>query len=630
MNPGEDNATDADPSRPAGDRRDRALSARAFWQQRLRETLPSLLGPLEAQVLDEIEREADWIEVRSGDFVAREDDRSNDFVILLGGCLEVLGHPVPGGSVAAAGLVHVGDCLGDLALFTEEPWGARVRAVRDSVLARFDVAALAALCHRHPTLMQRLGRLACQRLQSHSARPARIPRHVGGILVVPLHHSAGDFAASLQRALAGDALHLTRSRIEALFPARFDTQDEGGPSDVRMSTWLDRQELTHVAVVYEADPAPSAWTAQCIERAERLLFVAGAEEDPRPGELEQYVRERAAILPRPPRVSLVLIHPGDRERPVGTSRWLRDRPWHDVYHVRANSQADQHRVGRVLSGRAIGLALGGGGARGLAHVGVIRALEDAGIPIDVVGGTSVGAVVAAQHALGMRWEAMRDAFVAFARMKPQRDYTLPITGLIRGRTFERAMQRMFQDVCLEDLWVRCFGISADLSSAQMIVHERGLVRRMVRASCALPGIAVPAVEDGHVLVDGGVVNSLPGDVMRGRCGTVIAVDVSPTRPVTTGGAVERLPSASQVLRSRLNPLRRSIPVPTIVEILEQATALGSLERKLRVAADADLYLCPPVGHVPTLDVRSFDEILETGYAYARARIGTWRPMCVEC
>src|SRR6202030_519295 len=119
--------------------------------------------------------------------------------------------------------------------------------------------------------------------------------------------------------------------------------------------------------------------------------------------------------------------------------WLDCRTVDNVYHVRRDHPADISRLARVLSGQAIGLALGAGGARGLAHVGVIRALEEAGIPIDIVGGTSVGAIVAALHAMGMRWDAMMETFRAFARMKPHRDYTFPWSGLVRGRKFDRLM-----------------------------------------------------------------------------------------------------------------------------------------------------------------------------------------------
>ncbi len=254
----------------------------------------------------------------------------------------------------------------------------------------------------------------------------------------------------------------------------------------------------------------------------------------------------------------------------------------------------------------------------------MRAFEEAGLPIDMVGGTSVGSFMAALYALGMTPEAMTAASRrAFVEGKPHRDLTLPLFGFISGRRGERIQRRLFGDLEIEDLWANFFAISANLTTASQNVHASGEICAALRASLAVPGAIVPAVFGSDLAVDGGVLNNLPGDVMRGFCGgRVVAVSVSPSREMSVA-AEGGLPNPWRVFWSRINPLSRSIRAPFLIEILARASTLASVQDARAARSSADLYLAPPVDDFGIYQMSAIDRIIDIGYRHARQRLADW-------
>jgi predicted acylesterase/phospholipase RssA len=309
---------------------------------------------------------------------------------------------------------------------------------------------------------------------------------------------------------------------------------------------------------------------------------------------------------------VVLVYrPG--EVPTGTDAWIAACGAAAHHHVREGDAGDMRRLVRLLTGRAIGLVLSGGGARGFAHIGVIEALRDAGIPIDAIGGTSMGAVIAAQYATGADPARLRRVNrEQWADRNPLKDKTLPVVALLAGHRLERMIDTMFGDRRIEDLWTRCFCVSADLTHAQMRVHDRGPLGRAVRASMSLPGIAIPVHEEGAMLVDGGLLNNLPADVMREMCGRVIAVDVSPSKDLAIAAPYPPAASGWRLLWGR-----GASKLPGIGAILMRSVLLGSTRHQQTVARDVDLYLHPPLESYGMFEWTAVEAIADAGYAFAR-------------
>jgi predicted acylesterase/phospholipase RssA len=389
----------------------------------------------------------------------------------------------------------------------------------------------------------------------------------------------------------------------------------GDPGRAELVGWLHAVERDHDRVIYLPDGQDTAWSRLCLSQSDVVLLAALAQDDPSLGAVEA-----RALATESLRCELALLHMAE---PSGTARWLERRPVADHHHLRSTRPGDAARLARMLTGRACGLVLGGGGARGLAHIGVIRALEEAGVPIDVVGGTSMGAIVAGLCARGMDDAERVRRMTSVARngrrlLTP----TLPLVALSAGRYLDQILTEHETEVPIEDLPLRFYCISANLTRAEGVVHERGPLWPAIRASLALPGIFPPVYAAGDLLIDGAAIDNVPVDVMRGRVGggSIVAVDVSPdVEPLTVAPFGPGL-SGWRVLGRRLNPFATPQPVPGIADVLSRSTGLSQVRSRRALEDRVDLLLRPPVAGLGVLDFKGGIALFETGYRYAAEAI----------
>ena len=292
----------------------------------------------------------------------------------------------------------------------------------------------------------------------------------------------------------------------------------------------------------------------------------------------------------------------------------------------AACREDLGRLARILAGCAIGVTLGGGGARGFAHIGVIRALEEARIPIDMICGVSMGAIIAGQYAMGWDWPTMiRSNKRLLADKRLNTDLALPLFSLSSGRRFRSALKTFFGEIEIEDLWLSYFCTSCNLSSSQLVVHRRGRLWWSVNASNAIPGLLPPVLHGGQLLIDGGVLNNHPGDLLKEVCGGPVIVSmVSPRKDLAMDESFTEMPSAWRVLRSRLNPFEKTIRVPGIPATMMRTMWVASERKSREVEQDAEFCLHPPVDRFRLDDRSKIEEIAEVGYEYTRREIRTWK------
>jgi NTE family protein/lysophospholipid hydrolase len=359
--------------------------------------------------------------------------------------------------------------------------------------------------------------------------------------------------------------------------------------------------------------------------ADRVLIVGRAGADPAPGDVERAFNK----LGLKTRAELVLVHPDATERPPGTLAWLEQRHATAHHHVRLGNDRDLRRVARRAAGRAVGLVLGGGGARGFAHVGALRALEEAGMEIDAVGGTSIGALVSAAYAAGISVDRMHELAQSFASPKKLLDRTLPVVALMVGRKITGLYRTVFGELLLEDLWTPCFGVSSGLSRARAVIHRTGPVWKIARASTALPAIFPPLLDDdGEVLVDGCVMNNMPLDVMRAQCegGTVLGINPMPTRDKLKNYSFGSSISGWRALLARFGIMASGMRAPMIIGSVMRATEINSANRMRQVPFRqlADLLIEPPVEAYAILAFDKYAPIIEIGYQATRAQVAEWQ------
>jgi len=590
---------------------------------RLLAVLATMFPALEAEDIGEIAAKMQPVHLRRDDVLFRQGDPGDSLYILVTGRLQVIGR-------SAAGLAKVlneltsGDSVGEMALITGDLRTADVTALRDSHLARLSRDAFVGIAQRYPQVLMVIARnvirwLRCKEQPLGKAIRCRTIAVMGSQDELPLAEITGRLAGSL--ADIGPCIHLRSEQIEGLtgLAGRADWPD-ADMRWARLAAWLDQQESTHEFVLFQTDPEATPWTRFCIRQADVVLVLALWTQNPTPGPLEVELLTPVAG-PKTSRRCLVLLHADGESLPAGTKRFLACRSVDAHCHVRMDRQSDLSRLARMVTGRAVGLALGGGGARGLAHIGVLAALTEAGVPIDVVGGTSMGAIIGALHAMGLGRAAMIELNNKMWRdIRPFNSYTVPIVSLFGHRKFSQCARLASGDAHIEDLWLDYFCISSNLTTFEMMVHRQGPLGMAVLASASLPGAVAPILCDGQLLVDGGLLNNLPGDVMaQFNCERVIVVNVSPVGRLTT--TCREMPSVWRQLGSRLGFRIDRPDIPNILDILDSSIMVTSNARSMAVSQDADYSLQLPVSGFKMLQFDAIDQLVRLGYEYTRERIG---------
>ncbi|MFC2011896.1 patatin-like phospholipase family protein [Chloroflexota bacterium] len=248
-----------------------------------------------------------------------------------------------------------------------------------------------------------------------------------------------------------------------------------------------------------------------------------------------------------------------------------------------------------------GLALGSGVARGLAHIGVLKVLEEEGIDIDMVAGTSIGAYIGALYARGDDADSIRKLAeeIGSRRVSFLTDFALPKTGLIRGRRIENTLKSVFGDTEISDLKKPFACVATDIDSGEEVVIDRGRVREALRASISVPVALAVAKWQGRYLVDGNLVNPVPVSLLRAMgADFVIAVNVIPYRGAAADETTE--PNIFHVIMHTLN-------------IVGYHAVKSSL-------AGADVVIEPEVDRIGLTDFHRVDELVSTGERAARAAV----------
>ena len=589
----------------------------------------NLFAGLSRDALDEIVEAMELRHLASGEPLFRAGDGSDSLYVVLHGRLResVTGSDGRDSVIREAGR---GENVGEYELLTGKPRIATVQAVRDTVLARLSRESFLRLAEKYPTTIVHLTRMLAEWLAETNHRgvpqgPSASPASTVAVLPHDRGLPTSAFCEKLAQALSafGAAAVVSARAVDAALGPGSAQLSEHGPGNDTVARWLDTQETHHRFLIYEADPGPSSWSHRCIRQADRVVHLGSGRQLPIATAAGEWLTK---AFDRPgAREDLVLLRDGGPSR--HTRNWLQLRAFSRHHHVRLDRPADFERLARHLAGRAIGLVLGGGGARGFAHIGVIRALQEAGVPIDRVGGTSMGAVIAAQYAQGLDYRDMLDVNRRnWVGVQPLHDFTLPLISLLSGRKGTRMLEAMFGDARIEDLPTSYYCVSTNLTRAEPMVHRHGLLRDGIRASISIPGIAPPFVtESGELLVDGGVLNGLPADVMhQPDTGITIAVDVSPRIDLTAGNYARTLPSPWRLLWQSIRRSTGEAPFPSIFKIMLRTAHLRTMRLADDLRGRVDLYLEPPVGSYDLFGWSALDEIADIGYQATRQTIKGWQ------
>ena len=549
------------------------------------------------------------VHVPGGETLINEGDPSDALFVVASGRLQAFVGGATGES--QVGEIGRGELIGEMGILANEPRSATVRTLRDSNLVRIPRADFIRFLEDQPNELLKIMRLLIGRLRS-SNRADVAAASVRTITVLPVGRGAEaeEFARFLTSILA--------ERYNTRLLKGEDVEDT---SDDELARRLYDLEDAYDLLVYLADRQSSGWTDRCLRQADRVVLVGAADSDAALSQTEKSLLDHRDVSMIRHHFDLVLVQPADASMPRHGARWLAQRSVRRLHHVRLHSRDDMQRVARALTGREIAVVLSGGGARGVSHFGLFHAMAELDIPVDVVGGSSFGSVAAGLKAMGLTWEGQRQTFYdAFVSRGNPIDLTAPAIALAKGGKVTSGIRRGFGETMIEDLWLRFFCVSSNLSVGDVTVHSRGVLWKAVRASVAIPGLWPPvSSEDGDILVDGGVMNNLPVDVMErfSDAGAIIAVNLRgsaqlPSRDLPDTGIV----SGWGPWTRRMSPVSASPNLPSIVDLLVRATETSNVLSVNRLEQEADIVLHPDMTEFGVLAWERLDDIVEAGYRHA--------------
>lgn len=580
----------------------------------------NLVGADELALVQEVVDRVDWRRLRAGDVLFEEGDAADAAYFIVGGRVLATVRSESGDAPVAE--LGRGEVVGELGLLDDAPRSATVRAVRDTTLAVFPTAVFEELVTRSPGLMLHVARGILTRLR-------RTPRRlVGRAASITFAVTVPDGATGIVEGVAseisrfGSVRTLTSERVDSFLSREGISQAEADNVGVpRLAEFMHEADVGNDYVVLETDRELTGWTRRALRQADRVVVVCSrrpqrAEREMISGLLAEIERESYVA------VILAVLHPPGAGRPRGTAAMLDEFGLEDVVHVRLDSGGDVARLARLASGNGVGLVLSGGGARGFAHLGVYRALIEVGVPVDAVAGCSIGAPLAGGIAQGVPLERL--VGVAQRQFHKLLDYTLPVVSLVKGQRISASIEDSFGGWDIEDLWLRYYCVSTNLTKSRLEVHRRGNTSRAVRASVAIPGILPPVPEGDDLLVDGGVLNNLPFETMRsdGMIDTVIASDVAPMRGPR---AKAEFGLSVSGLNALADTVRRRGTYPSVASVLLRSMLAGSVHnQKAALRGDAvDLLVQLDLPGVSLLDFERVAEVAETGYRASRETVEQW-------
>jgi NTE family protein len=498
------------------------------------------------------------------------------------------------GEPRSLGLVRPGEPVGEMALIAGAPHSADVIALRDCELLALSRDDFFRAVETDPGLMTELARLMLARARQAAAGPVLGEPSVFGFMAMTEGPRIRTLVDRIADAIRGLGYSVTVIGSEA----------ENAPTE-----WFSNITHVHDFVLYAAELGEGAWRALVSRQIDRLFRVARGGHrtaeinDPGPGQTLQAQRL----------IDLILIQPSACASPSGSTYWSAALAPARLFQVREGCRGDIERLARVITGQAVGLVLSGGAARAYAHIGAIRVLRERKIPIDFVGGVSMGAVIGLGIALGWEMEELEHRIhAAFVDSSPLADIAFPLIALTHGRRVKERLTEHFGDRQICDLWLPFFCVSANLTTGAYQLHRHGLAREAVRASLSLPGVLPPVVDGLNVLVDGAVMNNYPADIMRAiQPGPIVGVDVSRGRSIDS--------------RDLINPTtlwrwlasgawRRG---PPIVSLLMRAATVTTGRDLAAAHAATDVLILPMVDDIEIRDWKNYAAAVTAGEMAAR-------------
>lgn len=594
----------------------RIIAPLATDQSYIREIITEIFGQLTDSQFQDLYPMFEWVEIKAGKQLIFQGENSDHIYFLVYGRLTAI-HENQTGASRILGEIFPGQAVGETGVIAEMPRTAHVWAARDSVLIRLSKDMLIQLAQQYPTLILNVAKTVIRRADQNTK--SYIPRRSKNVVLISSNHSPVKqaFLEKLHRELGifGRVTFLDRARIAeelGISPEVFFSVSEQTSYSIRIQKILEGIENASDYVIFHATEDERKWLEKIMAQADVFYMIKEFHET------EQLTPSEEILFGDHPefhltKKNLLLLHPNGNRLPENTARFLKGRTLHLHHHIRMDHAPDIERICRFITGNAIGIALSGGGARGIAHAGIILGLRSKGIPIDFFSGTSIGTFISALGALDFSDEKLLEYGAKLAKQAPTRRKNMniaPVISLMKGKHLDEFLERNFGQYNIEDAWINSIYVASNLTLKKKSIFRTGSISAAMRASVALPGIFPPAVSKNSLYVDGALLENLPIDSMEDfPVGKKIAVTLHSTKKYQLG--YEVVPESWQYLKDKFLG-KRKYKVPSISTIIMESLVLASYAKYEELTEKADLHLHPPIKKIGILDWSAFEKMIQIG------------------
>jgi NTE family protein len=556
--------------------------------------------------------------VLGGEKLIEEGNSDNTAYILICGRLQVRKGSNGLSEDRVTAELAPGEIVGEIGLLTSKQRTATVYAARDSLLLKLTKENYKEFEKFNLEIAYRIAKKSLIRM-SYPSKLTLPGENISTIAIAPAADSSHlKFAKDLISKLSKKykVCYIDATVCDEYFQCKLAQAELHDEYNYKIVRWIQNLEDQYDFVFFVTDRQMTPWTMRCIRESDYILFVAETARHHTLNSIElSYFSNDIAVTQTS---DLIFVHPSNTEKISGSSNWLKDRPVSGFHHIRDQCSEHMDKIVRIISGNAIGIVFNGGGSRGLAHLGVLRAFVEHKIPIDFVGGTSMGALMSGGYAaIGI--ELVKNYALEFAR-KYRGDYTFPFISLVKGKRLTDYFVKWYEDICIEDLWVNFFCVSCNLSKGKPKVHDKGELWKAIRMSSSIPAIFPPIYEDGDMYVDGGVVDNMPVGIMRQRTrgSKIIAVNCCKENK-TLSSRTYKTPFISGwrlLFQSLCNADKKRLQHDNIINVILSSINLTSIAHQDMMIDEADYLIEIEDSNFGLMDFHLFEQIEQMGYEAA--------------
>jgi NTE family protein len=562
------------------------------------QALSRLFGELDDEHISHILSVAKQKEFDPGQYVFKQGQKGNAFYIVLSGRFRALEDTENG--IFILGDISTGEPIGEFSLFTKEPHSASVIALRRSTLLCIDDEQYLSIVQEFPAVANTLTKFIIDRLKRNAQQRKgdAAPKNIAVINLQPTNDVSA-FTATIEQQFKKMGLGIT------IYDDQTHTEDNN-------EAIFDSMEKNAGLNFLNCGAEHLEWAKECIAYCDLIIVATNFYEDSNLYEIEKLLHLYSDNVMNK-KIYLLFLHPESAIMPQHTIKWFQYRKFDLHLHIRKNNMADVRRFCRIVTHQAIGLVLGGGGARGFAHVGVVKALQEEGIEFDFIGGTSAGAIysVVLSHSDFDLQKVMALCKIAAERKLTSNDITMPFVSIMSGKKMRSFLSDVFGDAFMEDLWVNSYCVSTNYTEAAVQVHERGLARLQVEASIAIPGVFPPVIIDKHLHVDGGVVDNLPVEAMHKKpVRHIIAVSLSSEN--TTLVELTKIPGSWQMFWGKIRGKNKH-GFPGLSSILVNSITINSRHKLEASKSGTSVFLELDLKEYKFLEWNRWQQIVQKGY-----------------